>query len=69
MCLLFFLILSVSVSSLSHPLATDSRWVCVVVLIIGTAVYTVMGGLAAVIYTETLQTAVLLVGESLCVSE
>ena len=37
-------------------------WASVGVLIVGTAAYTVAGGLGAVIYTETLQTVVLFVG-------
>jgi len=39
-----------------------NKWVAIVLLIMGTALYTVTGGLAAVIYTETLQTLVLFAG-------
>ncbi len=39
-----------------------NKWVAVVLLISGTALYTALGGLEAVIYTEALQTLVLLVG-------
>ena len=37
-------------------------WLAVLLLIVGTAVYTMTGGLAAVIYTEALQTVILLGG-------
>lgn len=39
-----------------------NKWVAAVLLILGTALYTMMGGLTAVIYTEALQTVVLLGG-------
>jgi SSS family solute:Na+ symporter len=39
-----------------------NKWAAACLLIVGTALYTCAGGLAAVIYTEVLQTAVLLVG-------
>lgn len=39
-----------------------NKWAAAVLLILGTTLYTMMGGLTAVIYTEALQTIVLLAG-------
>ncbi|KAK7097368.1 hypothetical protein V1264_004358 [Littorina saxatilis] len=43
-------------------------YLCVVLILMVTAIYTVAGGLAAVIYTDTLQTIILLIGAFILMS-
>ncbi|KAK7496560.1 hypothetical protein BaRGS_00012212 [Batillaria attramentaria] len=43
-------------------------YLCVIVILAVTAIYTVAGGLAAVIYTDTLQTIILLIGAFILMS-
>src|ERR1700704_4338751 len=45
-----------------EPVAGWSLWKTAVVLVIATGIYTVAGGLAAVIYTDTVQTLILITG-------
>lgn len=47
------------------PMVLDSFWIGSVLVIVLTGVYTVLGGLRAVAYTETLQTLILIVGSVL----
>ena len=48
-----------------HGIFGIDKWVCIVTLCTLTAVYTVLGGLAAVVVTETVQAVVLLLGACL----
>jgi SSS family solute:Na+ symporter len=45
-----------------HGIIGIEKWTCIVLMCVLTAIYTVAGGLAAVVMTETLQAVVLLVG-------
>ncbi|KAK3587618.1 hypothetical protein CHS0354_032826 [Potamilus streckersoni] len=46
-----------------------NMYVSIVALLVTTGLYTVLGGLAAVIYTDTLQTAVMVVGALILVGK
>lgn len=45
-----------------HSVAGWDLWKTAIVLVVATGVYTIAGGLAAVIYTDTVQTIILIVG-------
>ena len=45
-----------------HFLGMDTFWIGSILLIILTGIYTIIGGLRAVVYTETLQTFVKIIG-------
>lgn len=48
-----------------NVMGLDSFWVGSILVIVLTGVYTILGGLRAVAYTETIQTVVLIIGSSL----
>jgi SSS family solute:Na+ symporter len=45
-----------------HGIIGIDKWTCIVLMCVLTAIYTVVGGLAAVVMTETLQAIVLIIG-------
>lgn len=70
--LAFVSIIAAVIFHIAFPLATGwlvlhdifgiEKWTCIIVMCVLTGVYTVVGGLAAVAITETIQTVILLLG-------